>query len=39
MDDEESLEALGKIAYVNYGLGMTVVFAEVAPEQEGRLHQ
>ena len=37
MHDEESFEALGKVAYVNYGLGMTVVFAEVAPEQEGEI--
>lgn len=33
----EVFEAIGKVVYVSYGLGMGVAFTEVSPEQQARL--
>src|SRR5208282_1706003 len=33
----EVFEALGRVVYVSYGLGMGVIFTEVPPEQQARL--
>ena len=35
--EEESFEAIGRIVYVSYGLGMGVAFTEVMAEQQQRL--
>lgn len=37
--DDEVFEAIGRIVYVSYGLGMGVVFTEVTPEQQQRLER
>jgi Ribonuclease G/E len=34
---DEIFEAIGSVVYVSQGLGMGVVFVEVAPEQRARL--
>jgi hypothetical protein len=34
---DEIFEAIGSVVYVSQGLGMGVVFVEVAPEQQARL--
>lgn len=35
--EEENFEAIGRIVYVSYGLGMGVAFTEVMAEQQQRL--
>jgi len=35
--NNEVFEALGKVVYVSYGLGMGVTFTEVSSEQQARL--
>ena len=35
--NNEVFEAIGKVVYVSYGLGMGVTFTEVSPEQQARL--
>ena len=37
--EDEIFEAIGKIVYVSYGLGMGVAFTEVTPEQQKRLER